>query len=142
MSTRRFLAALIPALAAGGLAVAALPAQAEPGDSALSSLVQQHLRAGGSWFTAEERTVIERACGYAPGEWDGYELNLSERVLICENGRRVADPEVRRVMRAAAPRISRRVNAVMARDDVRAAINRVAAEASARAMRALARHRH
>lgn len=122
------------ALALAGPAPAGGPSRAE--EEELSTLVDRNLRAGGSWFTAEERAVIERKCGYAPGEWDGFEANLSEGSFTCRNGRVVAgDAEMRAVLRAAAPRIEARVEAVMARADVTAAIARVAEVAAAQALR-------
>ena len=78
--------------------------------------------------------MIERRCGYAPGEWDGFEANLSNGTLICSDGRKVDDPEVRAVLRAAERRIEARVEAVMARADVAAAIARVAEVAAAEAL--------
>ena len=132
------------ALAIIAAAALAAPATAHETDShrSIGALVQQHLRAGGPFFTGADRALIERACGYAPGEWDGFALRHSDDVLICTNGRRVDDPEVRAATDRAAPRIARRVRTVMAREDVRPAIDRVAARATQRAMRALARHRH
>ena len=129
---------LVAAIAAAGLAVAAQPASADGPNQRLGALIQRHLRSGGPFFTGEERAVIERACGYARGQWDGFEIRHHDNVLVCANGRRVDDPEVRRVVRSAAPRIARRVSAVMARDDVRAEISRISEEATGRAMRALA----
>ena len=114
------------------------PAGAQPGDDeGLGDLIRQRLRAEGPFFNAEERAVIEQACGYAPGEWDGFELNLSNQVLRCTNGRRVDSPEVRRVIRAAEPRIEARVDRIMESADVRQAISRVTERATARAMRAM-----
>ena len=131
---------LMPALIAAGLAVTALPALAERPEQDLGELIQQGLREGGPFFDAEERAVIERACGYAPGEWDGFELDMDDDVLRCTNGREVDDPQVRRAVRQAGPRIARRVSEVMARPDVREAIDRIAGEATERAMAELARH--
>ena len=133
-------AALIPAttLAALMLAAPASPSAAAPvtGEEELSALINRELRSGGSWFTPAERAVIERKCGYAPGEWDGFEANLSNGRFTCRNGRVVADdPEMRAVLRAAEPRIRARVKAVMARADVTAAIGRVARVAAAQALR-------
>ncbi len=136
---------LLPALIAAGLAATTLPAMAESGDHGLGRLIQQRLREGGPFFNGQEQAVIVRACGYAPGEWDGFEINHHGDVLVCTNGRRVNDPEVRRVMRQAAPRISRRVNTVMASAEVRDRIDRIAGEATERAMRELRRrgfHEH
>lgn len=117
------------------------PAGAQPGsdDEGLGDLIDQRLRAGGSFFTAEERAVIERACGYAPGEWDGFQLNMNNRVLRCTNGRRVDTPEVRRVLRAAEPRIEARVEQVMASAEVQQTIGRISERATARAMREVER---
>lgn len=130
--------------AALGLAAAA-PTQApaatdgiEDAGDRLGSLITSRLRAGGPLFTAEEQAVINRACGYAPGQWDGFAINTRNRTLICEDGRRVDSPEVRRVLAAAEPRIEARVEAVMESADVRGAIARISADATARAHRALA----
>jgi hypothetical protein len=116
---------------AGAGPAAPAPRDAQAG---LTALIEHALREDGSFFTSGERSVIERKCGYRPGEWDGFEADIENDVFRCINGRRVDDPEMRSVMRAAAPRIARRVEQVMARADVRAAIGRVASEAAARAM--------
>lgn len=121
------------ALALTGPAPASGPPQAQ--EEALSTLIDRNLRSGGSWFTSEERAVIERKCGYAPGEWDGFEANLSDATFTCRGGRVVDDPEMRAVLKAAAPRIEARVEAVMARADVAAAIGRVAEAAAAETLR-------
>ena len=81
--------------------------------------------------------MVERKCGYAPGTWDGFRANMSDGVFTCTNGRRVDDPEMRAMLQAAAPRIERRVREIMARPVIAAAINRVAREATDRAMRQL-----
>lgn len=121
------------ALALAGPAPASGPPEA-PGKDELSTLIDRNLRAGGSWFTPAEQAVIERKCGYAPGAWDGFEANLSDGTFVCRDGRKVDDPEMRAVLRAAAPRIEARVEAVMARADVAAAIARVADVAAAEAL--------
>jgi len=128
-----FLAALAPAPAESAPASPAAAAAAGQGEEGLSALIDRELRSGGSWFTPAEQGVIERKCGYAPGEWDGFEANLSDGAFTCSNGRVVRDDaEMRALLRAAEPRIEARVEAVMARADVRAAISRVA-KASAEA---------
>lgn len=128
---------ILTPLAAAGLAA---PAAAESDDDhGLGALINTRLRAGGSFFTADERAVIERACGYAPGEWDGFSLNTHNNVLHCANGRRVSDPAVRQVLAAAGPRIEARVNAVMESPEVVAAIDRISEEATATAMAAVSR---
>ena len=116
----------------------AAPAAAETDDDhGLGELINARLRAGGPFFTAEERAVIERACGYASGEWDGLSFNTHSGVLHCTNGRRVSDPAVRQVFAAAEPRIERRVSEVMESPEVIAAIDRITDEATASAMAAV-----
>ncbi len=133
---------LLPAMLAAGLTILAPPAAAgHDGDQGLSALVQQRLRAGGSFFTAEEQAVVRSACGYGEDDWDGYDIRFDDDELVCENGRRVDSPEVRRVMRAAGPRIASRVGAVMGSPEVRERIDRITSEATARAMREVAAHR-
>ena len=120
-----------------GLIAAPLPATADPGDDAgLGDEINRQLRADGPWFTADEQAVIARACGYAAGEWDGFDVSMTDDTLICANGRRVDSPEVRRVLRAAAPRISARVQRVMASPEVRGRIARITERATAAALRA------
>lgn len=115
---------------------AAASAAGDAGDR-LGAMIEQRLRAEGPFFTPEERAVIERACGYAPGAWDGFEVSISDDELTCTNGRRAGGAEVRAVLRAAEPRIEARVERVMASPEVTAAIARVAEEASAEAVRAV-----
>lgn len=118
----------------------AAPAGAEPDDDeGLGDLIDQRLRAEGPFLTPGEQAVIERACGYAPGAWDGYSLNMWGGALRCENGRRVDSPEVRRVVAAAEPRIEARVERIMASAEVRQAVARVTERATARAMQEVER---
>jgi hypothetical protein len=124
-------------VAVTGLAAFGGTAGAEEGEEALGQSIERALRAGGPYFTGAEQAVINRACGYAPGEWDGYAFRMNSGVLRCENGRDVDDPAVRRVFRQAGPRISRRVETVMARPEIIAAIDRIADEATAAALRDL-----
>jgi hypothetical protein len=139
MKTSLFAASLIVLLAAALAPAAPAPAPAAPrvkGEQDLSALINRELRSGGSWFTPEEQKVIERKCGYRPGEWDGFEANLSDGTFTCRNGRVVTgDAEMSAVLRAVRPRIEARVGRVMARANVKAAIGRVAAAAAAEAMR-------
>jgi hypothetical protein len=109
--------------------------RASPEDEPLGRLINRELHAGGPFFTPAERALIERKCGYAPGQYDGFQANISNGVFTCGNGRRVDDAEMRDMLRTAEPRISRRVRAVMARPAVTAAIDRVARLATERAMR-------
>jgi hypothetical protein len=111
-------------------ALSATPGAATPEGDELSQLINRELRAGGPFFTPAERALVERKCGYAAGQWDGFEANISNGVFHCRNGRRVDDPEMRAMLHAASPRISRRVREVMARPAVNAAIDRVARQAT------------
>jgi hypothetical protein len=128
------------ALAAAGAAAPgavggspASPATAESG-RALGALVTARLHEGGSFFTPKERAGIEAMCGYRPGEWDGFETSDIDGVFRCTNGRTVDSPEMRAIMRAAEPRIRARVGEVMASAEVKAAIARIASDATARAL--------
>ena len=127
MNTNRT-ADLAPIALAAALLVS-LPsgAMAEPAAGArLGTAINRAIHEGGPFFNAEERAAIERKCGYAPGSWDGFDLHFSNGVLICSNGRRVDDPEIRAIMAAAEPRITSRVDAVMHRPEILAAIEGVA----------------
>lgn len=128
---------VILAIAVTGATAIVQTAAAEGREDALGRSIEQAIRADGPFFTEAEQGVINRACGYAPGEWDGYDFRMNDGVLHCENGRRVDDPAVRRVSRQAGPRIARRVQTVMARPEITAAIDRIAAEATAEALREL-----
>jgi hypothetical protein len=121
--------------AALALAAVAAPAVAHDPESVaapdaagerLGAAIQRAIRDGGPFFTATERSVIERACDYPAGSWDGFDVNMNDGVLVCRNGRRADSPEVRAVMAAAAPRIAARVQAAMARPEIREAIDEVA----------------
>lgn len=140
----RTVALALAAAIAAALAATAMPppvAAQERAGERLGAMVQDALREGGPFFTPEERAVIERKCGYAPGSWDGFEINVSNGVLQCRDGRRVDDPEVRAIMASARPRIEARVEAVMERAEIAEAIGAVAREATDKAMRALADRR-
>jgi hypothetical protein len=128
-------AAALAALAAVAGAASGAPAAADREGEALSTLIDRELRSDGSWFTPAEQAVIVRKCGYRPGEWDGFEARLTGGRFHCANRRVVDDEEMRALIRAAEPRIEARVDRVMARPDVKAAISRVARAATAEAMR-------
>ena len=108
-----------------------------PGDP-LGTVITRAIYAGGPFFTPAERAVIERKCGYAPGQWDGRDFSMSNGVFECPNGKKVDDAEMRALMQVAQPRISARISAAMARPEVRAAINRTASRAAREALANLA----
>lgn len=91
------------------------------------------------FLTAEEKALIHRKCGYPSGSRESDNLTISNGVLHCSNGRKVDDPEVRAMMAVAGPRIEKRVQAIMARPEIKRAIGMVADEAAAKALRDLER---
>jgi hypothetical protein len=119
----------------GGIASsAAVAARAGEAGDRLSTTIRHAIRAEGPFFTPAEMAVINRKCGYAPGEWDGFEVNINDDGFRCKNGKRVDDPEMRALLRGAQPRIADRVERAMARADVRAAIQRLSEDATRRAL--------
>lgn len=145
MGARGFAAGAMALAAVAGLSLGtpagahdpAPGAEAHAAGERLGGLIQQRLRADGPFFTAEERAVIERACGYAAGSWDGFEANMSNGVFVCRDGRRVDSPEIRAVMAAAGPRIGARVSRVMGSSQVREAMAQVTREATEAALAAI-----
>ena len=139
----RFAGLAVAAALAAALALSVQPAHAaeQAAETRLERLIHESLRAGGPLFTAEERAAIERKCGYAPGSWDGFDANIANGVFHCDNGRRLDDRESRALIAAAAPRIERRVSAVMRRPEITAAISEVARAAAEQALREM-RERH
>ena len=136
----RFAALMLAAALTAALAFSSAPAAAaeDQGEARLDRIIQDALREGGPFFEADERAVIERKCGYAPGSWDGFDVNVSNGIFICNNGRHLDDPEMRAIMARAEPRIQQRVHTVMHRPEIEAAISEVARHAAAEAMRELA----
>src|SRR4051812_46603934 len=108
----------------------------EAGDK-LGAMVSAAIRSGGPFFDAADRAVVERECGYNPGSWDGVEMSMTGDTFRCTNGRLLVDPEVRAIVPRAEPLIEKRVQAVMARPEIAAEIDRIADEAASRALAAL-----
>jgi hypothetical protein len=116
------------------------PALAQSGDEAghrLGRGIEQAMEAEGPWLLPAEQALIERKCGYTRGSRQSDSITMTEGVLLCANGRRVDDPEVRAMVAAASPRISRRVKAVMDSPAVRDAIAAVSDGAVQRALESL-----
>ena len=121
----------------GGIGSSATAFAAGPESEAnqrLEQVIERAIKADGPFLTPAEQKVIAEKCGYRPGEWDGDQINMSNGVFRCTNGRRVDDSEMRALMEVAGARIGRRVSAAMARPEVNEAIARVASEASRSAM--------
>lgn len=133
---KTYVAFLNAAMAATAPAALAMPAEAwadekTAAEARLDRLVDEAIDEGGPFFTPAERLVIERACGYAPGTWNGFQVNMVGDDLLCTNGRRVSSPEVRAVMAAASPRIDAYIDAVMDSPEIVAAMREVEREAEA-----------
>ena len=131
------------AISAALVLVTAMPAAAQDSEASarLSRSINQAMEAEGPWLLPAERALIARKCGYTPAEADSDNVSMMHGVLICSNGRRVDDPEVRAMMEIAGERISRRVNAVMSRPAIREAIRAVSDEAVREAMARLGEER-
>ena len=107
-------------------------------EARMERAIDRALHADGPFLNAEERALVERKCGYAAGSWDGNNFSMNNGVLHCTNGRKADDAEVRAMMAVAGQRIERRVKKAMAQPEVVAAIDAVAREATAEALRELA----
>jgi hypothetical protein len=103
----------------------------------LGERIEAAIKADGPFFTAAERAVIERKCGYAPGSFDGYEANIRDGGFVCRGGERVADAEMRALLADAEPRIEARLEKVMESAEVQGAIRAVAREAEREALAAI-----
>jgi hypothetical protein len=131
-------AVAVAALAATfSLASPAVAQDVDAAETRLERTIEQAMESDGPWLLPAERALIARKCGYAPGTRDGESLTMSNGVLICANGRRVDDPEVRAMVGVAGPRISRRVRAVMDSPAVKDALAAVSNGAVQRALQAL-----
>ena len=95
------LAGLMLWLAATGSAAAAPP-------DATDRMVRSTVESRGSIFTDSERATIAARCGYG-AEWNGRNVVMNDGVLICSDGRRVDDPEVRAITTRVSERVTLRV---------------------------------
>jgi hypothetical protein len=125
------------AVALGGGAGGASAGPSRGGEDRLGGRIESAIKAEGPFFTAGERAVIEHKCGYAAGSFDGFEVNISDGVLTCKDGRRVDDAGMRALLAVAEPRIERRVERVMQSPEVRGALREVAHKAERAALAAI-----
>jgi hypothetical protein len=126
------------ALAATLLLTSPAIAQDEDAEAArLGRSIERAMEEDGPWLLPAEQALIARKCGYAPGSRDGESLTMSDGILVCANGRRIDDPEVRAMVAVAGPRISRRVQAVMNSPGVKNALSLLADGAVQRALESL-----
>jgi hypothetical protein len=131
----------LAAASAGGSATAGrpdpAPSREQTAEVRLEQLIERGIRQGGPFFAVEERAVIETACGYAPGSFEGFTANFRDGTFVCSNGRTVDSPEIRAVMVSAGPRIEERVRRTVGSPEFREAVSAIARNASEQAMRAL-----
>lgn len=116
------------------------PAVAQDEDAAADRLgrsIERAMEEDGPWLLPSEQALIERKCGYTRESGAGESLTMSDGVLVCANGRRIDDPEVRAMVEVAGPRISRRVQAVMNSPGVKNALSLLADGAVQRALDSL-----
>jgi hypothetical protein len=135
--SHRAAVALVAGAALCGVAASAAPERVQAAGERLGARVGAAVKAEGPFFTAAERAVIERKCGYQAGSFDGMDANINNGVLVCGGGKRVDDAEVRALLAMAEPRIERRVRRVMESAEVQAAIRAVASEAERHALAAI-----
>jgi hypothetical protein len=116
---------LNPAALFGLLLFLASPGAAAPtGDVGPTAFKVTHEK--GAVFTDSERALITARCGYG-SDWNGRSIRFEDGALVCSDGTRVDDPEVRAMTARAGERI---------RGRVREALN------SARLARATSRRAH
>lgn len=129
MKIRTVVGAVSLVLAAGAMTsvpVLAKSTQCRDAEARLDKLVDRAIDEGQPFFTPAQRAVIERACGYAAGSWDGFQVNMVGNVFHCTNGRRVSSPDVRAVMAAASPKIDAHIDRALDRPEIVAAMERIA----------------
>lgn len=123
-------AGTIRIITASGLALViaaiglASPSLASPD---LAGMVAEAAGPEGPMITDAERATIRARCG---GGEDGDSITSRDGVLICKNGRRIDDPEVRAIVARAGERATAHVAAVMGRPEVAAAIRGGALDAA------------
>ena len=120
------------AVIAGLVLALAGPAAAAPGEEAGRKLAGPKA----SIFTDGERAVVAARCGYG-AEWNGRNVVMNDGVLICSNGRRVNDPEVRAITARVGERVRVRVREAIDQAQVARTISRRAREQVRERMRHL-----
>jgi len=125
-------------VAASGLALAvaamglASPSLAKPDHNGVGRVVAEAIEREGPMITDAERATIRAKCG---GGEEGDSITSRDGVLICKNGRRVDDPEVRAIVARVGDRAAAHVASVMARPQVRQALSGEALRAARAALR-------
>lgn len=87
-------------------------------------------------ITDAERATIRAKCGGGEG---GDSITSRDGILICKNGRRIDDPEVRAIVTRVGDRAAAHVASVMAKPEVRQALSGEALRAARAALRDVGR---
>jgi hypothetical protein len=114
---------VIAGVMAAGIGAASPGIAQRDGGERLGRSIAAAIEADGPIVTDAEKALIRERCGYAEGEWDGRSLMSRGGELVCGNGRRVDDPEVRAAVERIGERARARVDAVMNRPEVRRALS-------------------
>lgn len=102
----------------------------------IGAAVSAAMRDGDPIVTDSDNAMIRAKCGYTADEARQRDVSFNDGALQCSNGRVVKDAQTEEMSRRISARASAKVNAVMARPEVRAAIS---GEATARAREAVRR---
>ena len=102
----------------------------------IGAAVSAAMRDGEPIVTDSDNAMIRAKCGYTAEEARRRNVSFNDGALKCGNGRVVKDAQTEEMSRRISARATAKVKAVMARPDVRAAIN---GEATARAREAVRR---
>ena len=116
---------------------AALVAVASPATQDANAALKSAIDAAGARHepivTPADKALIAKKCGY-PADWDGKNISLNHGVLICENGKRVADAETKALEVRISTRARAYANAVVNDPAVKRAIDMVASQATKEAL--------
>ena len=114
-------------------ALFAMAPSSQDADAALKSAIEQAGARLEQIVTPADKALIASKCGYA-ADWDEKKISLSDGVLICENGKRVADAETKALEIRISKRARAYADAVMRDPAVKRAIDLVASQAAREAL--------
>ncbi len=117
--------------------LAALPGSAnETAEKRLSTAVEREMAAQGPIITAEDRALIARKCGYSAADAKNENINITNDMLHCANGKRIPmDSELRAMSNRISDRANRHVDRALKSASVARATAEIARQASERAMK-------
>lgn len=120
---------------AGGILTSATAAHAQDSDR-IGRVIHKAMDEGEPIVTPADHAMIRAKCGYTAEQAERDNTNFNDGALKCSNGRVVKDAETVAMSRRIAARAKAKVDEVMSRPEVRAAIS---GEAAARANEAVRR---